>query len=75
MCIISSDKTGITPLCDYCHKLEDNIHLFTTCNIIKKIWIHFQPTYKKLTKRKYTPQQHIFTLSANNLDINTNYNV
>ena len=65
---ISRDKTGTTSLCDYCRNLEDNIHLFTTCNKIKKIWTHFQPTYKKLAKRQYTLQQHIFTLSTNNLD-------
>ena len=34
---ISKDKTGLTTNCDYCNKTEDNIHLFTTCDRIKKI--------------------------------------
>ena len=43
------------------------------------MWKNFQPTYEKLTKQQYIPQQHIFTLSANNLNsknkkINTNTN-
>ena len=65
---ISRDKTGLTPTCDYCNIKEDNIHLFTTCTRIKKIWKYFQPTYEKLTKKQYTPRQHIFTLSTNNLN-------
>ena len=39
-----------------------------TCTQVKKIWKYFQPTYEKLTKRQYTPQEHIFTLSANTLN-------
>ena len=65
---ISRDKTGLTPTCDYCNIKEDNIHLFTTCTRVKKIWKYFQPTYEKLTKQQYTPQQHMFTLSAINLN-------
>ena len=65
---ISRDKTGLTPTCDYCNIKEDNIHLFTTSTQAKKIWQYFQSTYEKLTKQQYTPQQHIFTLSANNLN-------
>ena len=65
---ISRDKTDLSPNCDHCKITEDNIHLFTTCNRIKKIWTYFKPTYRKLTKRKQTPQEHIFTLSANNLN-------
>ena len=65
---ISRDKTGLTPTCDYCNIKEDNTHLFTTCTRVKKIWKYFQPTYEKLTKKQYTPLQHIFTLSTNNLN-------
>ena len=65
---ISRDKTGLTPTCDYCNIKEDNIHLFTTCTRVKKIWKYFQPTYEKLIKQQYTPQQHMFTLSAINLN-------
>ena len=68
VCSISRDKTGLTPSCDYCNIKEDNIRLFTTCTPVKKVWKYFQPTYEKLTKQQYTPQQHIFTLSANSLN-------
>ena len=65
---ISRDKTGLTPNWEHCHNVEDNIHLFTACSRIKKIWRYLQPTHKKLTKRQYTPQQHVLTLSVNNLN-------
>ena len=65
---ISRDKTGLTPTCNYCNTKEDNIHLFTTCTRVKKIWKYFQPTNEKLTKKQYTPRQHIVTLSTNNLN-------
>ena len=65
---ISGDKTGLTPTCDYCNIKDDNIHLCTTCTRVKKIWKYFQPTYEKPTKQQYIPQQHIFTLRANNLN-------
>ena len=61
----SRDKTDISPNCNYCNNREDKIHLFITCNRIRKIWTHFQPYYKKLTRRNYNPQQYIFTLTAN----------
>ena len=61
----SRDKTDISSNCNYCNNREDKIHLFITCNRIRKIWTHFQPYYKKLTRRNYTPQQYIFTLTAN----------
>ena len=57
---ISRDKTGLTPNCDHYHNTEDNIHLFTTCSRLKKIWAYFH--------RQYTPQQHIFTLSVTNFN-------
>ena len=62
---ISRNKTGLTFTCDHWHIKEDNIHLFTTCARVNKIW---KPTYEKLTKRQHTSQQHTFTLSANNLN-------
>ena len=65
---ISRDKTGLTSICDHCHIKEDNIHLFTTCTRVKKIWKYFQPTYQKLIKRQHTLQQRTSTLSANNLN-------
>ena len=59
---ISRDKTDLSPNCDHCQMTEDNIHLFTTCNRVKKIWTYFQPTYKKLSKMKtYTPTTHSHT--------------
>ena len=27
--------------CNYCGKKEDNLHLFTNCTRIQKIWKHF----------------------------------
>ena len=60
----SLDKTDISPNCNYCSNREDNIYLLITCNRIRKIWTHFQPYYKKLTRRNYTLQQHTFTLTA-----------
>ena len=68
---ISKDKTGLTPNCDYCNKTEDNIHLFTTCDRIKKIWTYFQPYYRQLTKNNHTPQQHLLTLTSNNTNSKT----
>ena len=60
----SRDKID-SPNCNYCKNKENNIHLFITCNGIRKNWTYFQPYFKSLTKRNYTPQQHIFTLTAN----------
>ena len=66
--IISRDKTDLTPNCNHWQMTEDNIHLFTACNRVKESWRTFNLPPQKLTKRKHTPQQHIFTLSANNLN-------
>ena len=35
---ISRDGTGLRPNCEHCHNVEDNIHLFTACSRIKKMW-------------------------------------
>ena len=63
---IRRDKKGITPLCDYCHKFEDNIHLYTTCNRIKKM--DTLPTNIQKTNKATKWQQHIFTLRKKNLN-------
>ena len=57
----------INPKCDQCGYAEDNIHLFTKCPRIKKIWTHYQPSLTKLTGKNYNPQQHLLTLSVTNL--------
>ena len=68
---ISKDTTDLTPNCNYCNKIEDNIHLFKTCDRIRKIWAYFQPYCRQLTKRNYTPQQHLFILTSNNINFKT----
>ena len=61
----SRDKKYLTADCNYCHLLEDNLHLFTTCNKIKNIWKNYEPIYIKLTNKNHSPDQHILTLSSN----------
>ena len=41
---------------------------------MKNIWKHYQPTFDKLSKSPYTPEQHILTLNTNNviLTLSTN---
>ena len=56
----------IKPNCDYCNRTEDNIHLFTTCPRIDKIWANYQPTLTKLTNKHSKLEQHILTLSTAN---------
>lgn len=51
---------------DYCNRTEDNIHLFTTCPRIDKIWANYQPILTKLTNNHSKLEQHILTLSAAN---------
>ena len=67
----SRDKTDLTPNCNHCNSKEDKKHLFITCDRIWIIWTHFQSVYKKLTKRNYTPQQHLFTLRSKKINIKT----
>ena len=31
--------------------MEENLHLFTTCNIVQKIWYYFLTKYHKPTKK------------------------
>ena len=47
------------PNCDHCRLTEDNLHLFTKCSRILKIWTHYQPKLTKLIGKTYTPQQHL----------------
>ena len=54
----------INPKCNYCQHVENNIHLFTECPRINKIWAHYQPYLTKMTGNKNSPQQHILTLSV-----------
>lgn len=61
----SWDKADLNPSCDYCHKTEDNLHLFTSCHRIQNIWKNFKPTYNKLTKKHHKLEQHMLTLSSN----------
>ena len=68
----SADETNLNPYRNYCHKTEDNLPLFTTCSRIQNIWKYFQPIYNKLAKKAHTPQEHILTLSSNNLNSNNN---
>ena len=56
----------IKPNCHYCNRTEDNIHLFTTCPRIDKIWANYQPTLTKLTNKHSKLEQHILTLSTAN---------
>ena len=56
----------IKPHCDYCNRIEDNIHLLTTCPRIDKIWANYQPTSTKLTNNHSKLEQHILTLSTVN---------
>ena len=60
ICKISRDKTNLNPYCNYCHRIENNLHLFTTCSRIKDIWKYFQPIYNKLTE-KHTHHKHIYS--------------
>ena len=61
----SRDKENLTANYDYCHLLEHNLHLFITCNQIKKIWKNYEPIYIKLTNKNHSSDQHILTLSSN----------
>ena len=60
-----------TPKCKLCEKTENINHLFIHCKRNKKIWNHFQKYYTKLTKKEYTPLQHILTQSTISLPPNT----
>ena len=64
---ISRDKKNLTPNCHFCNMTEDNLHLFIKCNRIQNIWKNYHATYQKLTKQQHTPQEHILTLSSNNI--------
>ena len=65
ICKCNRDKKNFSAKCDLCNKTEDNLHLFTQCHRTRKIWNHFEPTYKKLTNKNHTPEQHILKLSVN----------
>ena len=52
--------SDINPNCNYCNQIENNIHLFTKCPRINKVWTHYQPI------KQYQPQQHLLTISVKN---------
>lgn len=51
--------------CNYCQNVENKVHLFTECPRIDKISAYYQLQLTKLTGQKYSPQQHLLTLSIN----------
>ena len=55
----------INPKCNYCQNIENNLHLFTECQRIDRIWEYYQTHLTKLTGQKNSSQQHLLTLSAN----------
>lgn len=57
--------------CNYCQNAENNIHLFTECPRIKKIWTYYQRKITQLIGKNYKPQLQILTLSTNNLNKHT----
>ena len=59
------------PNCDYCGLPEDNLHLFTKCSRIQKIWTQYQPMLTKLIGKTYTPTQHLLTLNVKNVNKET----
>ena len=38
---------------------------------MRKIWTYLQPYCRQLTKRNHTPQQHLLTLTSNNINSKT----
>ena len=64
----SRDKTNVTPNCDFWNKTEDLPHLLIKCDRINKVWKRYHPTFDKLSKSPYTPEQYILTLSINNVN-------
>ena len=62
---INKCTKDINPKCNYCQNVENNIHLFTECPRIDKIWADYQPHLTKLTGQKNSPHQHLLTLSVN----------
>lgn len=59
-----------TPLCTYCKKPENIIHLFIESKKVQKIWKFFEKVFNKLNPINYTPIEHLLTLSANDLPKN-----
>ena len=57
--------------CDHCRLTEDNLHLFTKCSRIEKIWTHYQPILTKLIGKTYILQQHLLTLNVKNINKDT----
>ena len=54
------------PNCDHCGNIEDNLHLFTKCPRIKKLWTRYELILTKPTRKTNTPQGHLLTQSAQN---------
>ena len=44
----------INPQCNFCGRMEDNLHLFIQCIRIKSIWKHYQTILTKLIGQNYT---------------------
>ena len=55
---------NINPNCKHCGLTEDNLHLFTKCKRISKVWKHYQPLLTKLLRKSHTPLQHTLTISV-----------
>ena len=51
----------INPKCNYCQNIENNLHHFTECQRIDKIWAYYKTYLTKLTGQKNSPQQHLYT--------------
>ena len=59
-------SNNINPNYDHCGRTEDNIHLFTKCPRIKKLWTHYKPTLTTLTEKTNTPKEHLLMLNVRN---------
>ena len=52
------------PNCNHFELTEDNLHLFTKCLRIQKIWAHHQTIFTKMIGKIYTLQKHLLTLNV-----------
>ena len=59
-------SNNINSNCDHCGRIEVNIHLFTKCPRIKKLWTHYKPTLTTLTEKTNTPKEHLLMLNVRN---------
>ena len=61
----------ISPYCDFCNIAEAILHLLINCTTIKTIWTRYHSYYQKITNKRFTPYQHIITISSNSKDKQT----